>query len=103
MKITTNNVPRWLIQESELTPEERKEFDYIDWEYVDAGQSSANFFRYKGQLCDLGEFMKCDHAFGMEGWDGYFGETAWSGLLVRYARVDSKTDDDKIIVGRYTL
>lgn len=97
MEIRTNNTPRLIVDAYELTAKERKEFDYLDWPAIDAGFDSANFFRYKGQLYDLGEFMRCDTAFGLSAWDGYFSDSMYSGVLVKYAGRDS----DHVIVGMY--
>lgn len=94
MKFRTNNQPRLVINDYQLTPEERKEFDYLDWEAIDKGEDSATFFRYKGQLYYLGEFMSCDKTF--DGWDGYSSDSAFSGVLVRF--VDNF---DRVIVGQY--
>ena len=58
MKITTNNVPRDTTDAWELTPDERKEFDYLDWAKIDAGEDSASFVRYRGDVLDLGTFMR---------------------------------------------
>lgn len=93
--IRTNNVPRFTIDAYELTPKEREDFDYLDWPAIEAGNDSRTFFRFKGHLYDLGEATRCGHAFGMPEWDGYYGETAWSGVLVRLC------DDDRIVVGQY--
>ena len=92
LKITTNNVPRDLIQGYELSDKEKAEFDYIDKEEIDG----HNFFRYKGLVYDLGEFMRVGHSFGLQGWDGYHSDSAFSGILVKY--VDH---GDRIIVGWY--
>ena len=97
LTIRTNNAPRYIVEAYELTPKERAEFDYLDWPAIEAGNDSASFFRYKGQVYDLGEFTRCGHACGMENWDGYFGETAWSGVLVKYA----DGDHESVIVGMY--
>ncbi len=96
MKITTNNVPRWTIGDYCLTEEERKEFDYLDWPAIDAGNNSACFFRYKGRLYDIGDMPRVDHSYGMEGWDAYHSDSAWSGILIKLV------GDEKIVVGRYT-
>ena len=97
LNIHTNNVPRFTIEAYELTPVERKEFDYLPWEAIDAGNDSATFFKFKGQLYDLGEFMRCVHSFGMDGWDGYMSDSAFSGVLVKFVG----TDSDSVIVGQY--
>jgi hypothetical protein len=98
--ITTNNAPRLVIDGYQLTVEERAEFDYIDWTGVD-GTDSATFFRFRGDLYDLGEFSTTwglsndaglpDH---LAGWHGYMSTSAFSAILVRYCE-----NTDYIVVG----
>lgn len=102
MEIVTNNQPRPVIDAWELTPAERAEFDYLDWAAIEAGKDSASFFRYKGQLYDLGEFS-ADYGITrgaglpahLSKWDGYASDTFFSATLVRY--VD---DGESVVVGR---
>ena len=100
-KIYCNSIPRLIIDAYQLTPKERKEFDYMDWQAIDNGEDSASFFRYKGRLYDLGDAARIwpkerpSDSF-LEGWDGYYGESYFSGVLVRYTK-----DFDQVIVGRY--
>lgn len=98
LTIRTNNVPRDVIDAWELSADERAEFDYIDWPAVDRGEASASFFRFKGELYDLGEFMVWDNPASPTrvGWDGYRSDSFFSGLVVRY--VD---DCERVIVGTY--
>lgn len=113
MTIRTNNVPRYLIDAWELTPKEREEFDYLNWDAIEKGEDSATFFRYRGQLYDFSEFsriipqgskschpMECDNP-AFAGWDGYISDSFFSGLLVKYAREDGRIDEERIIVGMY--
>lgn len=100
--IKTNNVPRYTIDAIELTPKERKEFDYIDWEAVDKGECfSSTFFRYKGTLYDLSEFAAFvnflwdGHPFNK--WDGIISDTFFSGILIKWVGPNY----DSVIVGRY--
>ena len=99
--ITTNNVPRDVIEAYELSEKEQKEFDYIDWKKVEAGEDSASFMRYKGQLYDLSEFTSVQalQAFKgyFNGWDGYQSDTYFSGILVKY----TDSSFESVIVGRY--
>ena len=67
---------------------ERKEFNYL--ENIDEG----TFFRFKGNVYDLRECMRCNNQF--PGWDGYYSESAFSGVLVKL--VDA---GEKVIVGQY--
>lgn len=97
LTIRTNNVPRFTIDAFELTSTEREEFDYLNWDAINKGEDSATFFQYKGQLHDLSQFMKCGHAFGLEGWEGYFSDSMFSGVLFKWAGADF----DEVIVGMY--
>ena len=77
MTIKTNNVPRDVLFWYELTDAERAEFDYLDSEVA---QSDASFFRHRGNVYDLGEFM----VSSIKGWDGIRSDSYFSGMLVRY-------------------
>lgn len=97
IKITTNNVPREIIDGFQLTENERKEFDYIDWKKIEEGNDSASFFRYKGELYDLHEFMVTESS-ALEGWTGYSANSFFSGMVVNYVTRDH---DEMVIIGRY--
>jgi hypothetical protein len=97
--VVTNNVPRLIIDAYELTEEERKEFDYLDWEAIESGEANPTFFRYCGTLYDLGEFettgtVGYPREFRVN-WDGIQPDSFFSGILVRFV------DDDHVIIGRY--
>jgi hypothetical protein len=96
MTIITNNVPRETIYGFELTEKEKEEFDY----YSPDELNDATFFRYKGRLYDLGEFMRFDSPTLFKGWDGYSSDSFFSGVLVRYHMEDGYYTD-KIVVGWY--
>ena len=94
--VTTNNVPRDVIDAWQLTPAERAEFDYLDWDAIDAGNDSARFFRYRGQLYDLSDGFEVSMPEGTPGrWDGFQSDSFFSGILVRFV------DDymERIVVG----
>ncbi len=86
MKIKTNNQPRTILSWYDLTPAERKGFDYLE-------EGEGSFFRYKGWVYDLCEAMVIEN---IGQWQGYYSGTAFSGVLVRYA-----SDCDQVIVGQY--
>lgn len=92
MKITTNNVPRFTVDSWDLTPAEREEFDYLDWPALDEGTDSATFFRYKGTVYGLDQFMRT----GQEGWEGYLAFSWSCGLLIRLP------DEDTVVVGFFS-
>ena len=89
MKIKTNNQPRDILTWYDLTPAEQKEFDYLE-------EGEGSFFRYKGWVYDLGEFMRVDHTAIPCKWQGYYGGAAFSGVLIRYT-----SNCEQVIVGMY--
>lgn len=98
MQVITNHVPRALVDAWELTPAERDEFIYLDWQAIEEGRDSASFVRYRGELYDLAEFTAWDNPASptRERWDGMRSDSYFSGLVVRYAE-----DPDYVVVGRY--
>lgn len=74
-----------LIDAWQLTPDERREFDYLDWPAIDEGRDSASFFRRDGDLYDLGEFTLTSEGSTERrlGWHGVRGDSFFSGVLVR--------------------
>lgn len=96
LTIRTNNKPRPIIDAYELTEKKRLEFDYLDWQSIDLGEDSASFFRYKGQIYDLGEFMRVEADSPLSSWDGYASDSYFSGLVAKFTE-----DRDHVIVGQY--
>ena len=93
--ITTNNVPRDLLSGFDLTDKERVEFDYIE----DMGDTIDRFFRYRGNVYDMHEFVRIElaskrtnpYCLGVYeedspllAWDGYQSDSMFSGIVVRY-------------------
>jgi len=98
MKIITNNQPRFTLDAYELSEKERKEFDYLNWEAIDKGEDSATFFRYKGQLYGLGEFMRIDDSTGeLNGWHGVCSGSAFHGIIIKFP----DNNMDSVVVGQY--
>lgn len=105
--ITTNNVPRDLVNAWEPTAEERANFDFLDWEAIEEGRDSAEFFRYRGNLYYLESEGTPSFALG---WHGYLSDSFFSGIVYRFP-VDSDNprtrdgdvnyDYERIIVGTY--
>lgn len=99
--IRCNNVPREILDGYLLTEKDRQEFDYIDWDAVDNGEDGTTFFRYKGDLYHLEDAMRIDantlpvDSF-LKGWQGYYGESYFSGILVKYTQ-----DCEQVIIGQY--
>jgi hypothetical protein len=101
IEITTNNVPRDIINAWGLIEDERKEFDFIDWVNVvgDNPQSSPKFFRYKGELyyLEAGEGQLPDS-------DWYYISQSYSfGICFRFPANEQGTglDYERVVVGMY--
>jgi len=101
--IKTNNVPRELLMWHELTDKEREGLDYIKV----PDERGTDFFRYKGQIYDVHEFMTTstlpdEHPWRK--WQGYQTDSFFSGIVIRYpfdptCGRDGSYDYDHIIVG----
>jgi hypothetical protein len=104
LSVITNHQPRFTIPGYDLTAKELSEFDY----YTEQELEEATFFRYKGNVYDLGEFMRCELQRRCQAlldgydqpawsrWDGYYSESAFSGVLIKFT-----PDSDSVIVARY--
>ena len=79
MTITTNNHFRDILTAYDLTANEIKEFDYL-------AEGEGSFFRYKGEVYDLGEFMRWDNPASptSKDWDGFRSDSYFSGIAVKY-------------------
>lgn len=94
LTIRTNNQPRDILYWHELTEKEQADFDYLD---SDERQEQANFVRYRGNVYDLGEFMRVPSgADEMAKWHGYHGDSYFSGILVQWT-----DDNERVIMGDY--
>lgn len=100
MKIITNNVPRQILYGFELTEKEKAEFDYLDSEEI----KTHSFFRYRGQVYDLSEFVKIvqpgksgnpfshyDHSGDLKDWHGIRTDSFFSAIVVRFPDDDAET------------
>ena len=102
LRIITNHVPRDVIYAHELSGAEQSEFDYIDWTAVENGETSPEFFRYKGELYDLGDFLTTSELskgaghHDLSAWDGYASDSFFSGIVVKFVE-----DFERVVVGRY--
>jgi hypothetical protein len=105
-RVTTNNVPREIIEAWELTATEREQFDFLDWQAIEDGRDSAQFFRYRRELYYLGDFMAwsaftvSDTPDWMTRWHAYSSDSFSTGLLLRYADNDF-TGESGIVIGSY--
>jgi hypothetical protein len=103
MKIKTNNKPRPVIYGYELSAKEAKDFDYIDPEEM----SGHAFFRYRGQIYDLGEFVRIcrpgshggpfahyDHTGELSRWDAIRTDSYFSAIVIRLSE-----DGEELVAG----
>ena len=89
--LKTNNCPRPILYWWDLTEREREWLDYLDTEEK---QEWGRFFRYKGEVYDLGEFTTVPPDF--IGWHGIQSDTFFSAVLVKYT-----ADYESVIVGYF--
>jgi hypothetical protein len=92
-RVITNGAHRPVLDAYALTPRERAEFDYLDWAAIDAGTDSASFFRYRGTLYDLSEFVQ-PAPLDVNGWDAFRADSFFSGVAIRYCQGN---DGDSIV------
>ena len=91
MTIKTNNQPRDLLCFWDLSnAEQQSARSNFDW--LDDLEENCGFFRYRGQLENLGDFLRG----GPEGWDGARSDSYFSGTLVRLSE-----DGESVTVGRW--
>lgn len=98
LRITTNHVPRDIVDACELTPKEREWHDYLDWPAIERGEDSASFVRYKGWTYSLGEFTRSSGDGELAGWDGHLADSFFSGVLIEYA---PGSDYEQVIMARF--
>lgn len=92
MKIITNSHPRPLLDWSNLTEKEQQEFDWLETEDE---QCSVKFFRYRGQIWCLDEFVRTSRDGELADWDGVYTSHAFLGVLIKLIY-----GTNKIVVGR---
>lgn len=96
--IKTNRVPRQIFNGDELTAKELKDFDYLSEDKL----MEHSFVRYKGIVYDLGDFMRIESVTpqmkesGFRNWDGYSGDSYFSGVVCRYTH-----NFEYVIMGTY--
>ena len=97
MQIRTNHQSRPVLYGFELTDTEKQNFDYLE------NLDDSTFFRFKGQVYNLGEFVRIKPPIaphtqreGFENWHGYASDSYFSGILVKY--VDNY---ERVIVAQY--
>jgi len=100
VEIITNNQEREILSSWDLSQAELQEIGWVDAEELD----QASFFRYRGEVYSLGDFMRINFPLQnlpaegdpFQAWDGYYSDTYFSGILVRYTE-----DGEGLICGRY--
>ena len=74
----------------ELTDKEKAEFDY----YAPDVLGAALFFRYKGNVYDIGEFLLAPES--LKPWHGYSSVSYFKGIVIK---CDNRMEN--VIVGAY--
>ena len=80
MKIITNHHYRLTLYWHELTEAEQNDLRGLYNTIED-----STFFRYRGHVYDLGDCMKTESNEELSAWHGYFNESFFSSVLVRYS------------------
>jgi len=88
--IKTNNIPRATFSGDDLTDKEKADFDY----YTPEELYCALFFRYKGNVYDIGEFLLAPES--LKPWHGYSSSSYFSGIVIK---CDARMEN--VIVGSY--
>ena len=95
LTIKTNNVPREMLMLFQLDEKDqkivRKNYDYFTEEEL----NEQRFFDYKGFWYCLSDFLRLENSEDLKGWDGYYSDSYFSGVLVKLVQEES------VIVGRY--
>jgi hypothetical protein len=99
LTVVTNNAPRETMCFSDFSVKDqvklREKFDWMDENEI---EETYSFFKYKGEILHLSEFMNVNYSCPTElkGWDGYLTDTYFSGLVVRLV-----SDNEEVVVGRF--
>ena len=93
LTITTNNHWNNLIDYNQLTEKEQKE--------LDCASEEDSFFRYKGNIYALSEFMAITSAYNPfpKNWQGYSSDSAFSGVLIE---IDNEYGDQYKVATYYS-
>lgn len=94
--VTTNHHWREIVDASQLPTKAREEFDYLDWQAIEAGEESASFVRYRGDWYDLGDVMLSPDSIAALGYDGFNSDSYWSGVAFKF----DPHDNDRVQVAR---
>lgn len=92
VKIKTDWKWRNLLYGYELPKKQRKNFDYLNDEEFD----THSFAKYRGQYYDVGEFMVVPKSSGLGAWDGYHGDSYFSGIVIKLS-----SDGERYKIGMY--
>ena len=105
LRIITNNVPRPLLGWWDLDEGQqlfvRTEYDWL-WDNDTMTNEDEYYIQYRGWLYCLSDFMRVNEKsagcpFG--GWDGYSGDTFFSGVLLRM--VEDAWDGPAVVMAHY--
>jgi len=96
MQIITNWQPRSFIYWHDLTESEGRWFDY-------AGVEEDTFFRYKGEVYSLSDFMTPPPGAFPKFWHAYDADSFFSGILLHFCNQESGDYDidNDVVVGTY--
>lgn len=108
IQIITNNKPYPILTGKDLTPKEKAEFDYINFDDDSGTEYEERFIRYCKQIYDLHEFTRIElvrtNMFTtvvekdnpLAQWQGIQTDSFFSGIVIKYVN-----DNEQVIIGRY--
>ena len=92
LQIRSNKHWRNFLYGYELTSKEKEDFDWIDQEEIE----TQSFLKYKGFVYSLDNFMTIDRNAALADWDGYAGDSYFSGVVIKLSE-----DGEQYQVGTY--
>ena len=97
MTITTNNIPRDLLSFWDFSEKDQRTIrSNFDW--MDDVESENGFFKYKGHIYNLADFMRISERSELMSWDGSLAQSWSCGVLVKLS-----SDCEQVTCGRWSV
>lgn len=88
LRVVTDTTPQDILHLNELTNEELTDVGYVDTAIGVCFTGLGTFFRYRGDVYDLDEFIAINPSLLTEDirerWDGFRPDAYTSGLVIKY-------------------
>lgn len=90
--VKTNHQPRDLVYRQDVPAKVLAD----QFDYQDAEETTDGFFCYRGSWYHLDGFMRIENNPDLAGWDGYAGDSYFSGVLIKLTQ-----DNEQVICATY--